>query len=207
MNLRPIPPARGYRVILADPPWRFDLYNEATGGAKSPQAHYSCMGPADLIAFGRDIGLERPGFVAPSCALLLWVTFPIAARGDHGPLMQAWGFQPKTGGAWIKQTRTGKLGFGPGLIFRSTAEVWFLGTRGRPIRGSRSERNGYLEQQNGIVSEARGHSVKPPELHAQLERLYPCGPYLELFARRQRPGWDCYGDELGGFVGAEELAA
>ena len=40
------------------------------------------------------------------------------------------------------------------------------------------------------------HSRKPDQMHEDLERLFD-GPYLELFARRTRPGWDVWGDEVG----------
>jgi hypothetical protein len=39
------------------------------------------------------------------------------------------------------------------------------------------------------------HSVKPEEVAQGIERLVG-GPYLELFARRLRPGWTCWGDEV-----------
>jgi len=212
----PIPPTtRGYRVVLADPPWHFDLHS-AKGGEKSPRAQYRCMGFADLVAFGRAIGLA-PGArtgrwattFADQCALVLWATWPVVARGDHVGLMREWGFTPKTGGSWTKQTRTGKLGFGTGFILRSASEPWLIGTRGAPPIASKSERGALLDEEfladhNGLVAERGAHSVKPPELHALIERLFPRGPYLELFARRPHAGWDCYGDEIGGFVPAEE---
>ena len=43
------------------------------------------------------------------------------------------------------------------------------------------------------------HSVKPAEQYAIIERLSP-GPYLELFARRRRPGWDAWGHEVASDV-------
>lgn len=39
------------------------------------------------------------------------------------------------------------------------------------------------------------HSHKPEEQFAVIERLSD-GPYLELFARRHQPGWDCWGNEI-----------
>jgi len=41
----------------------------------------------------------------------------------------------------------------------------------------------------------REHSRKPDEIYARIEALVP-GPYLELFARQQRPGWDSWGHEV-----------
>jgi N6-adenosine-specific RNA methylase IME4 len=39
------------------------------------------------------------------------------------------------------------------------------------------------------------HSEKPDESYELIERLAP-GPYVELFARRKRPGWTCLGNEV-----------
>ena len=38
------------------------------------------------------------------------------------------------------------------------------------------------------------HSAKPPEFFAMVEQVSP-GPYLEMFARDFRLGWDAWGDE------------
>ena len=39
-----------------------------------------------------------------------------------------------------------------------------------------------------------GHSRKPEAFYDLVESVSP-GPYLELFARRQRLGWDTWGNE------------
>nr|WP_231873415.1 MT-A70 family methyltransferase [Kitasatospora setae] len=39
------------------------------------------------------------------------------------------------------------------------------------------------------------HSHKPEEQCAVIERCSP-SPFLELFARRERPGWDVWGKEI-----------
>ena len=46
-----------------------------------------------------------------------------------------------------------------------------------------------------IISPVREHSEKPDEVYRRIERLYP-GPYLELFARKEREGWTTWGNEL-----------
>ncbi len=39
------------------------------------------------------------------------------------------------------------------------------------------------------------HSEKPEEVRRRIERLY-AGPYLELFGRREAPGWWVWGNEI-----------
>jgi N6-adenosine-specific RNA methylase IME4 len=47
---------------------------------------------------------------------------------------------------------------------------------------------------NLIETRKREHSRKPDEQYALIEACSP-GPYLELFARHPREGWQVWGDE------------
>jgi N6-adenosine-specific RNA methylase IME4 len=47
----------------------------------------------------------------------------------------------------------------------------------------------------GIIEPRRQHSRKPDCVHERIERLV-AGPFIELFARRTRRGWTCWGDEI-----------
>lgn len=203
--LRPIPPGRRYRVVIADPPWRFANYS-AKGDGKSPQAHYRCLSLDDLYGFARASGLDAA--LLPNCALLLWCTWPMAARGAHVAVIEAWGFRPSTGSIWLKTTRAGAPAFGTGKVLRNASEPYFIGLRGTASIASRADRGIVCDEETcpeglGALIGPRGaHSVKPPGLHALADRLWPRGARIELFARRRHPGWDSYGDELGGFVAA-----
>lgn len=175
-----------YRVILADPAWLFAL-RSPKGEGKAPQAHYRCMPLADIQA------LPVSQLAAPDCACIMWATAPMLPQALA--TLDAWGFTFKSAGAWAKQSPTGaSWAFGPGYIYRSAAEFWLLGTIGRPAQRSRSIRN-------LIVAPRREHSRKPDQMHADIEALFD-GPYVELFARSQRPGWDCWGNETTKFEAA-----
>ena len=45
-----------------------------------------------------------------------------------------------------------------------------------------------------LIAPRREHSRKPDETYERIERLL-AGPYLELFARRSRAGWDGLGQQ------------
>jgi N6-adenosine-specific RNA methylase IME4 len=45
-----------------------------------------------------------------------------------------------------------------------------------------------------VVDHRREHSRKPDQVRERIERLVD-GPYIELFARETRDGWDCWGDQ------------
>lgn len=175
-DLRPL----SYGAIVADPPWRFKLRSK-NGIKKSPQAHYRCMKLEKIKA------LPVGQLAGKDAVLFLWATAPMLPQAIE--TMTAWGFTFKSAGAWGKRSPTGRSwGFGTGYLWRSTAEFILLGTIGEPELRSRRERN-FIEAPVG------DHSEKPEGLQDMVERMFR-GPYAELFARRQRPGWDCWGDEL-----------
>ena len=49
-----------------------------------------------------------------------------------------------------------------------------------------------------LISPRREHSRKPDEVFTRIKRLAR-GPYLEMFARESRPGWDAWGDQAALF--------
>jgi N6-adenosine-specific RNA methylase IME4 len=80
---------------------------------------------------------------------------------------------------------------GGGYGTRHNIEVCWLGRSGHPQRKSKAVRE-------LIVAPVREHSRKPDEVYRRIEMLCD-GPYLELFARQQWPGWSCVGDEAKKF--------
>lgn len=176
-----------YQLILADPPWRFAT-RSAKGLKRAPQSHYDCM-PLDEIK-----RLPVADLTAKNCALLLWGIDPMLPQALE--VMNAWGFRfSTTAFTWAKlnkRARTDQFAekdffTGLGYWTRANAEFCLLGVRGRPKRISRDVRR-------LIVAPRREHSRKPDESYTRAERLI-AGPRLELFARQQRPGWDCWGNE------------
>lgn len=173
-----------YGLILADPPWSYEMYSEK-GYEKSPEAHYSTMSEAELAA------LPVGHLAAPTCMLVMWSTWPHLPQAMR--LMTQWGFAYKTGGSWTKTTTTGKRAFGTGYIFRTATEPFLVGTIGNPLYRSRSERN-------LIEALRREHSRKPPEMRAMLDRLLPDVFGCELFAREPWPGRDVWGNQTEKFA-------
>lgn len=178
-------PSGQFGVIYADPPWSYEMYSDK-GYEKSPYAHYDCMGIDQLKALRDQIVFAT----APNAVLFMWAVFPMLPQAIE--LMSAWGFQFKTGGAWHKKTSGGKTAFGTGYILRSASEPFLIGTHGNPKARNRSTRN-------LIEAVTREHSRKPDETIPMIENLFD-GPYLELFARTQRPGWTVWGNQTDKFT-------
>ena len=66
-----------------------------------------------------------------------------------------------------------------------------LATKGKPKRINK-------DVQQLVVSKRREHSRKPDEMYNRIERFVE-GPYIELFARTKRPGWDSWGNQTDKF--------
>lgn len=182
-----------YWAILADPPWAFAARSDK-GLGKSAEAHYGTM------ADWRIMELPVARLAAPSCALVLWATWPKLEAAQR--LMRKWGFDYRTGGSWTKRTPTGKASFGTGYILRSATEPFLVGVRGRPKAMDRSQRN-LIEalEEASVDSLRREHSRKPDEMRDLVARM-TAGPCVELFARAPWPGHDVWGDETGRFGSA-----
>lgn len=193
---------RRYRVILADPPWRFITFNDVDQ-SKKPEQHYRTMTLETIAAMPvRELGHPEGSVLA------MWTTGPMLAAGHAHTIMRAWGYPPTAAGAWAKLSKTGRrLAMGTGHILRGAGEFFLIGRRGgiRKNLGpaAKSVRNmlgADLVEAKGltIVEPVREHSRKPEDLHQALEILYP-GPHLELFARSARRGWSAWGNEVGKF--------
>jgi len=107
-----------------------------------------------------------------------------------------WGFTPRTEIVWEKTTDSGKDWFGMGFYVRASHETCIVATRGKPRKQltSRSIRSRFRAPVPRINGKTL-HSGKPPEFYSLVERLVE-GPYTELFARANRPGWVCSGKEI-----------
>ena len=181
MNISPR--SKHYKVIYADPPWTYVTYSRK-GKGRSAEAHYDCMSMTDIEA------LPVAQWAADDCVLFLWTTDPLLEKVFE--IIHAWGFTYKTVGFyWAKLNKAAPSGqnfdFFTGLGFwtRANPELCLLATRGQP-HGRRADVHKL------IVSRRREHSRKPDEAYERIEALCE-GPYLEMFARFQRPGWDSWG--------------
>lgn len=183
-----------YGAILADPPWRFEVWSGETDlKARDSTIHYATMS-ADLIE-----ALPVCELALPDCVLFIWITWPTLLQALS--LIEAWGFTYKTCAfSWMK-AHAGQIDMfrddldasvGMGYWTRANSEACLLATRGKPKRLNADVRQ-------GIIAPRREHSRKPDGIHARIERLV-AGPYCELFARERRPRWDAWGNEVNKFT-------
>lgn len=170
-----------------DPPWAY------TGDPNKDQAagkHYKTLTRVEL----REFPLTQ--LLAPRAVVFCWATSPqLAVAIDL--LTRDWCLHYRgVAFVWCKTTREGvpigAQGVRPSII-KPTTEFVLAASNvrdGRPLPlASESVRQ-------VVMAQRVGHSVKPPDVHERIEALYPDARKLEMFARRTRTGWTCWGNEI-----------
>jgi N6-adenosine-specific RNA methylase IME4 len=169
-----------FRVIVVDPPWKYQVRGEdTTHRARNP---YPDMTLEEIHKL-RDDPVALVERAHKDCVLWLWTTngFLYEAFG----CLTAWGFTYKTMLTWVKD----RMGTGDWL--RGQTEHCLMAIRGKPTI--------MLTNQTTVLhGPLREHSRKPDEFYALVEALCP-GNKWELFARAQRAGWTTSGAEAQKF--------
>lgn len=170
-----------YQIIYADPPWRYS--DRKCNGAC--ELHYKTMKLGEI----KDLPIHK--IADNDCVLFLWTTYPMLKEALE--LIEAWGFIYKSiGFQWIKKNKSGKgWFFGLGRWTRGNTEPCLIAVKGKPHRES--------NKVSQLVMEPVGiHSVKPSIVREKIIELMggeeKCK--IELFARQQFDGWDCWGNEV-----------
>lgn len=170
-------PTAKYRVLYADPPWRYndkaDAGSVQSGGAEQ---HYPSLSIAELCA------LPVATICEPHAVLFLWTTSPLLA--DTFSVIEAWGFTYKASFVWDKHAHN--MGH-----YNSVRHEFLLVC----VRGSCAPDVPKLfdsVQKSGRTE----HSEKPGVFRIIIDTLYPHGRRVELFAREHVEGWEPWGNEV-----------
>jgi N6-adenosine-specific RNA methylase IME4 len=169
----------GYRTIVADPPWHYSgttgVNRGVNAGGRAPVLPYQTMSVPQIEA------LAVADLALPDAHLFLWTTHRYLEAAFS--VVRAWGFRYSATLTWCKDP----VGVGPGGLFAVTSEFVIYARRGKPPHTQRVESTWWRWPRGP-------HSRKPDAFADAVERAVP-GPYLEMFARRQRLGWDTWGNE------------
>ena len=190
-----------YGAIAVDPASPFSSYtaiqSQNWSSRRDNERHYRTMSFDELAALPIK-QLAAPG----GCHLFCWTSGPFLPQALR--LIDAWGFKYSTRAfTWLKTKRSwdgctplteDDFHIGLGLTVRHQTEMVLLARRGN----CRRQRKDVREL---ILAPRREHSRKPDEFYRRVE-AYCAGPFVDLYARERRPGWDAYGDEVEKFGGA-----
>lgn len=176
-----------YNIIYTDPPWEYKQSGSKTKSRGMAKQHYKTMATKDIC------NLPIRSITTDDCICFMWATFPNI--GEALKVMEAWGFEYKTAAfVWIKKNKKSGTNFwGMGAYTRANAEVCLLGI-------SKNTKAKQVVKANNvhsvIESSIEEHSKKPDETRERIIKLLGEIPRIELFARQQVQGWDCWGNEV-----------
>jgi len=170
-----------YRIIYADPPWKYHGLNNADEYGHA-EAHYDCLDDDQLIAFRPDGERLVKDLADDNAVLFMWVTAPLLERCF--PIINAWGFKYKGFFVWDK------VHHNMGFYNSVRAELLLICTRGSCLPDT-----GKLIDSVQTIDRSGKHSEKPREFYEIIDSMYDHGRKLELFARCHRVNWDCAGNE------------
>jgi N6-adenosine-specific RNA methylase IME4 len=181
-----------YQTIVIDPPWP----QKGGGPLKGREGFLDATGASQKLPYGTmSISAIYDLYIpaADDCVLYLWTTSGFLHEAF--PLLHHWGFAYSTTLVWAKNP----IGSGLGGPYGIATEFVLLGRRGRTPVVERVGRNWWNWKRPYDERGKPQHSAKPEEFYAMVEQV-TAGPYLDMFARRSRLGWDVWGDEAPGSV-------
>lgn len=174
-------PSKRYKTILVDPPW--PLAQEL---------------PYEKMPISKIAALPVKRLADKDCYLFLWTTNSMLPEAFG--ILEAWGFKYVQTITWCKSHGLGRPPY-------TATEHIIMARRGQPSRSHATKALTTLAGGHGVwIQEKRvlnwfqtftklRHSEKPNESYDVIESLSP-GPYVELFSRKKREGWDAWGKQL-----------
>lgn len=182
INEIPPLPSGKYRVIYADPPWKYsdEQNTPMLGGAVK---HYPLMSIDQIINTRDSNGRLISDIIDNDAVLFIWVTSPIL--DECFQVIEAWRFEYKTSFVWDK------VHHNMGHYNSVRHELLLVCTR-----GSCTPDNIKLFDSVQVIEKTDKHSEKPQEFRNIIETLYTKGRKIELFARSKHSGWDAWGNEI-----------
>lgn len=174
-----------YQIIYADPPWE---YKESGGGNRGTAGlPYPTMKTEDIC------NLPIKEISNDTSILFIWATF--RKLKECLKVIDAWGFEYYgLGFDWVKLNKNNDTPFwGMGYYTRQNTEVCFIGVKKDKNKRIKPQVRNVLSVTH---SQKREHSQKPDEIREKIVKI--CGdiPRIELFARQEADGWDCWGNEV-----------
>lgn len=182
-----------YSTIYADPPWKTTAGRPFAGYkvVDGKQIFNSIDNTSRKLAYD-SLTVEQIAAMAPPSAkdahLYMWITNQYLPRMNE--VLQAWGFKYSTTLVWAKNP----MGGGLGGTFGITTEFLIFATKGS-LKAKRRSTGTWFNVKRQYKNGKPAHSLKPDFFSELIEQHSP-GPYLEMFARSERNGWDVFGNEV-----------
>ena len=175
-----------YDLVYTDPPWEQSKggYKKCRPLSSGKGLDYPVMSLNEIIQF-HDRALTQ--ITKQKHNVFMWVIDKYLIQAEQ--FMQELGYTRHARIIWNKRN-----GSAPAFTVRFTCEylLWFYkkGSMLMPVSETRGRYPNYLEESS------KRHSQKPECAYQMLEDMFSGTDKIELFARHQRSGWDCWGNEI-----------
>ena len=188
-------PKAAYNLVYLDPPWPYTSFGTA-------KLQYRTMTWEAIKC------LPIQDIMAKECVLFMWITSPLAAQqyrviihwiDTHKLTFQGEPF------VWVKTRKDGNplgaTGPRPRLTKPLSERLVCLSNTGnkRPFPLANDATCQTVFETEDVWTQREGHSVKPAIFREKIVNLFKDSDQLkkiELFSRREVPGWDHFGDEV-----------
>lgn len=167
-----------FRTVTADPPWWY----EERKGIKPYWKSVNKRHIYDVMPINEIVDLQPARLMDPKGShCYLWT--PGIMMQQAQVVLSEWGYDLRNILVWRKRQIAWSY------WFRNDCEFVLFGIRGKTQPGQRNLRTSF--------DAPRGkHSEKPEIFYRDRVEKMSSGPYLELFARKPRPGWSVWGKEV-----------
>ena len=166
-----------FKTIVADPPWAYK--NRMRGNMTRGEMRAVAFNEYPTMSLEEICAMPVRELAEDDAHLYLWTT-QLFLR-DSYRVLDAWGFRQAAVLVWAKPPK-GVCG-----TYVCSVEFCIFGRRGNLQHKRRQLGTCYQWPRSA-------HSAKPEAFIDMVESVSP-GPYLELFARRNRLGWATWGNE------------
>lgn len=165
-----------YSIIAVDPPWP----TGKTGIRKSRPSQNTMLG-YKTMNLEEIAQLDITSIAAPNSICFLWTIQKFLLHALF--IIRDWGFDYKLTMTWDKSNGMCLLGFHwrTEFIVVGMKGSWDTFRFGKAIPTLLTAKSSY-------------HSAKPDKFYKMVEHLGQ--PRADIFARKLRDGWDCWGDEV-----------
>ena len=170
-------PSEKYRIVYADPPWKYGDTRSNINKTTGAEHHYPTMSINELC------DLSVADMTESNAVLFLWVTSPLLE--ECFPVIKAWGFSYKTSFVWDKVRHN------MGHYNSVRHEFLLICTKGSCLPDNKQLFDSVI-----TIEKTRVHSEKPIEFRDMIDTLYTYGKRIELFARKEPEGqWETWGNQ------------
>lgn len=167
-----------YDLVYADPPWK-----QTKGGKRNVRPRqgkdldYPTLDLEDIFSILQNFD---------SKVLFLWTIDKYLFEAQS--VAEKLGYKLHARFIWNK-----KNGIAPAFTVRFCHEYLLWMYKSPMLKIEKSQRGKF----SSVLEErATKHSAKPLIAYEMIEKMYPSAKKIELFARKKRDGWDCWGNEV-----------